>query len=204
MKIPRISGQILFSPLFWLLLGAFLLRALGIGYGLPLTVVADETPFTFAALKMLQLKTIIPVLHPEVFQPILPYPPYLSYVLLLPFAFILGVQYLLWQGSVELFQAHLISDLTPFFMTARFVNVILGTLSVFLVYRIAQTLFRSRIAALAAGYLLATSVLHIALSMVGRNWIPVSFIFVLIFFVLTREWSLQRRYTWAFTIAGIG
>src|SRR3990167_9646356 len=99
MKIPRISGQILFSPRFWLLLGAFLLRALGIGYGLPLTVVSDETPFTFAALKMLQLKTLIPALHPEVFQSILPYPPYLSYLLLVPFTAILGIQFLLWQGS---------------------------------------------------------------------------------------------------------
>jgi len=204
MKIPRISGQILFSPLFWLLLGAFLLRALGIGYGLPLTVVADETPFTFAALKMLQLKTLILALHPEVFQSILPYPPYLSYVLLLPFAVILGVQYLLWQGSAELFQAHLVSDLTLFFMTARFVNVILGTLSVFLVYRIAQTLFKSRVAALSAGFLLASSILHVALSMVGRNWIPVSFVFLMILYMLTTRWSLSRRYVSAFVTAGIG
>src|SRR3989344_2686822 len=194
MKIPRISGQILFSPLFWLLLGAFLLRALGIGYGLPLTVVADETPFTFAALKMLQLKTLIPALHPEAFQSILPYPPYLSYILLFPFTLILGIAYLLWQGSPELFQAYLISDLTPFFMTARFINVVLGTLSVFLVYRIAQTLFKSRVAALSAGFLLTTSILHEALSMVGRNWMAVSFVLLLILYILTHDsWSLKRR-----------
>jgi hypothetical protein len=183
---------------------AFLLRVVGIGYGLPLTVVADETPFTFAALKMLQLKTLIPALHPEAFQSILPYPPYFSYILLLPFALILGVQYLLWQGSAELFQAHLVSDLTPFFLTARLANVVLGTVSVFLVYRIALTLFKSRIAALSAGFLLATSILHIALSIVGRNWIPVSFILLLIFYVLTQKWSLQRRYLIAFAAAGIG
>ncbi|MBI4093821.1 glycosyltransferase family 39 protein [Candidatus Kaiserbacteria bacterium] len=204
MKIPRISGHILFSPLISLLLGVFLLRVAGISYGLPLTVVSDETPFTFAALKMLQLKTLIPALHPEAFQSILPYPPYLSYVLLFPFAVILGVQYLLWQGSAELFQAHLISDLTPFFMTARFVNAVLGTLSVFLVYRIAQTLFKSRVAALSAGFLLATSILHIALSMVGRNWIPVSFLFVAILYVLTNSWSLKHRYLLSSAIAGVG
>ncbi len=202
--IFRPSLSLLASPLVFLLFCAFFLRVVGIGYGLPLTVVADETPFTFAALKMLQLKTIIPALHPEVFQPILPYPPYLSYILLFPFAVILGVQYLLWQGSAELFQAHLISDLTPFFMTARFINTVLGTLSVFLVYRIAQTLFKSRVAALSAGFLLASSILHVALSMVGRNWIPVSFLFLVILYVLTTRWSLTRRYVSAFATAGIG
>src|SRR3989344_5580083 len=204
-RVQKIKGGVRHEwPLLALLTLAFVLRVVGVGYGLPLTVVSDETPFTFAALKMLQLKTLIPAFHPEVFQSILPYPPYLSYILLLPFTIILGVQYLLWQGSAELFQAHLISDLSVFFITARLFNVLLGTLSVFLVYRIAQTLFRSRIAALAAGSLLAASILHIALSMVGRNWIPVSFIFLLIFFMLTREWSLQRRYVWAFIVAGIG
>ncbi|MBI4093736.1 glycosyltransferase family 39 protein [Candidatus Kaiserbacteria bacterium] len=192
------------SPLGIVLLGAFLLRVAGVGYGLPLTVVSDETPFTFAALKMLQLKTLIPALHTEAFQSILPYPPYLSYLLLLPFAAILGIQYLLWQGSAELFQAHLVSDLSAFFITARLFNVALGALSVFLVYRIAQTLFRSRVAALAAAFLLGTSVLHIALSMVGRNWIPVSFVFVVILALLTSTWSLERRYLAAFITAGLG
>lgn len=195
---------IIASPLALMLFAALALRVLGIGYGLPLAVVSDETPFTFAALKMLQLKTVIPALYPEAFQSILPYPPYLSYVLLLPFALILGVQYLLWQGSAELFQAQLVSDLSVFFLTARFFNVVLGALSVFFVYRIAQTLFRTDIAARAAAFLLATSVLHVALSMVGRNWIPVSFIFVALFYVLTRSWSLRRRYLSAFALAGLG
>lgn len=214
MSILRARLSRIATPLGLILLFAFLLRVVGIGYGLPLTVVADETPFTFAALKMLQLKTLVPALHPEAFQAILPYPPYLSYMLLLPFTLILSVQYLLWsaplettslmgQGSAELFQAHLVSDLSAFFLTARLVNVVFGTLSVFLVYRIAQTLFRSRIAAITASFLLATSILHIALSMTGRNWIPVSFVFLLIFYVLTRQWTLQRRHLLTFAIAGI-
>ncbi len=186
------------------LLLAFIVRVVGVGYGLPLTVVADETHFTFAALKMLQLQTVVPALHPEAFQTILPYPPYLSYLLLFPFAAVLGLKYLFWEGSTTLFEAHLVSDLSPFFLTARLVSVILGTLSVFFVYRIAETLFRSRIAALASGLLLATSILHVALSMVGRNWLPVSFAFVLIFYVLTRDWSIKSRYLFAFIVAGLG
>src|SRR3989344_593976 len=78
-----------------ILVGAFLLRVAGIGYGLPLLVIGDEPPFTLAALKMLQLHTFIPALHPDAFQSILYYPPYPSYLLLAPFALIIGIKYLL-------------------------------------------------------------------------------------------------------------
>src|SRR3989344_8445721 len=163
---------------------AFFLRVVGIGYGLPLLVVGDEPPFILAALKMLQLHTLIPALHHGDFQSILYYPPYLSYLLLIPFALIIGVTYLLFHGSAALLQAHLVSDLSPFFLAARLISVALGTLSVYLAHRVAEALFKSRIAALATAFLLATSLLHIGLSMVGRNWIFASTIFLLVLFVL--------------------
>jgi len=184
---------------------AFFLRVVGIGYGLPLLVVGDEPPFILAALKMLQLHTLIPALHHGDFQSILYYPPYLSYLLLIPFALIIGVTYLLFHGSAALLQAHLVSDLSPFFLAARLISVALGTLSVYLAYRVAEALFKSRIAALATAFLLATSLLHIGLSMVGRNWIFASTVFLLVLFVLTRErMSFRRRYLFSFVIAGVG
>ncbi|MBI4068421.1 glycosyltransferase family 39 protein [Candidatus Kaiserbacteria bacterium] len=202
--ISRLSFSLLLSPPALLLFGAFLLRALGIGYGLPLTVVNDEYPFTFAALQMLDTRTFIPALYPEAFASILPYPPYLSYLLLIPFAGIIGIKMLLWNGAQDLFAASLLTDLSAFFITARLFHVILGTVSVYLLYRVAEALFRSKIAAVAAGFLLATSILHQALSMVGRNWLPVSFVFLLILFILTRDIRKDRRYLYAFITAGIG
>lgn len=189
--------------LFSILALAFLLRIVGIGYGLPLAVVNDDAPFTLGALLMIKLQTILPALHPE-FESVLYYPPYFSYLLLVPFTILLGIQYLLWHGDPALFQYHLIQDLSPFFMTARLVNVILGTLSVYFVYRIAHTFFRSKIAAAAAAFLLATSLLHIALSMTSRQWLPVAFFLVTTLFILTRGWSMKRRYLGAFITAGIG
>ncbi len=193
-------------PLLCAIVGfAFLLRLAGVRYGLPLQVVSDETPFTLAALQMIQSHTLIPALHPELFKTILPYPPYLSYILLIPFVAILGVKFLLFHGSVALFQAIVVSDLSAFFITARLLNIVLGTVSVFLVYRLAERLFSSRIAAAAASFLLATSLLHEALSMVGRNWMPVSFIFLVVLYVLpSPTWSMGRRYFWAFTLLGLG
>lgn len=183
---------------------AFFARIAGILYGLPLTVVNDEYPFTYAALQMLQLHTVIPALHADAFVNILPYPPYLSYLLLVPFAAIVGMKLLVLTGPDALFPAHLLSDLTPFFATARLLHVVLGVLSIYLIYRVAEHVFRSRIAAIASAFLLATSLLHAALSMVGRNWLPTSFIFLLVLYFLTREGTVTRRYIFAFMAAGIG
>jgi hypothetical protein len=191
--------------LWILVLFAFSVRIAGIGYGLPLTVVADEPPFTLAALQMIQLHTVIPAFHVDAFKSILYYPPYLSYLYLIPFTAVTAVLYLLWHGGSALFSAHLISDLSVFFLIARVVSVALGACSVFLIYRIAQSLFHSRIAAAIAGFLLATSLIHESLSMVGRHWIPISFIFLVVLYVLTRERLPEnRKIFYTFLIAGVG
>src|SRR3989344_2645647 len=58
--------NVIMSAKKWLLailVFVFLARIVGVSYGLPLWLVDDETPFTLAALKMLQLKTLIPALQ---------------------------------------------------------------------------------------------------------------------------------------------
>ncbi|MBI5456427.1 glycosyltransferase family 39 protein [Candidatus Kaiserbacteria bacterium] len=186
------------------LLLTLFLRIFGIGFGLPLTLVSDEPPFTVVALKMIETQTLIPALQPEAFSSILLYPLYLSYVLLIPFVLILGVKYLAWDGSRELFEATLLTDLSPFFIAARCLNILLGILMVYLVYRVAQSLFHSPVAAFVSAYLVATSILHQALSMVGRHWMPSSFVFVLVLYTLSRDLPKKRRYLYASLIAGIG
>lgn len=206
MNMSSVIAQMRKEWLLWTIVAlAFALRVVGVGYGLPLAVVYDEAPYTLGALLMIKLHTVLPSLHAADFQSVLYYPPYISYVLLAPFAAILGLQYLLWQGDPALFQYHVVQDLSPFFVAARLLNVFLGTLSVFLVYRITEVLFRSRVAAAAAAFLLATSTLHIGLSMVGRQWVPVAAVLLVVLYLLLKgEWSLRKRYLTAFFAAGIG
>jgi hypothetical protein len=192
------------TMLLGILILAFILRVLGIGYGLPLTTVADETPFTYGALQMIQSHTLIPALHPDLFASILPYPPYISYVLMPPFAAIIAIKYVLFHGTFTMFKATLLSNLSAFFIVARILNVLLGTLSVYFVYVITERLFHSRIASLSAAFLLATSLLHVALSMVGRDWVPISLIFLAQLMVLTHSWTLRKRYILTLIIAGVG
>src|SRR3989344_9607429 len=110
--------------LIYILAFAFLVRVAGISYGLPLWLIDDEPPFTLAALKMIQLKTLLPASHLEEFRTVLYYPPYLSYFYLLPFSILLGIKYLFFSGAHDQFIYYLTSDLSQFFLIARFLNVL--------------------------------------------------------------------------------
>lgn len=191
--------------LICILILAFFVRLSGIRYGLPLQVIDDEPPFTLAALMMLQMKTVIPAFHLADFSRVLYYPPYLSYLYLIPFGALGFGQYLLFQGGAREFSYYLMSHLDQFFLIARFINVLLGTLSVWLIYQITLSLFKNIKTALVSSFLLGTGLIHILFSFTGRHWLPISFMYVLGFYFLTREnWDLEKRYCYAVITAGIG
>src|SRR3989344_8430702 len=84
-----------------IILGAALLvRLAGITYGLPLWLVGDEPSLVFGALKMIELKTVLPVLHDDAFRGLFYYTPLLAYVYLLPFLGIIGLKGLFFLGSL--------------------------------------------------------------------------------------------------------
>lgn len=187
-----------------ILIFTFLIRVVGINYGLPLWLIDDEPPFTLAALKMLQLKTLLPAAHLEEFKTILYYPPYLSYLYFVPFSILLGIKYLFFSGSREQFVYYLTSDLSPFFLIARFLNVLMGVLSVYSVYQIGKKLFKQEVVGLATAFFLATSLFHILMSSNGRHWLPVSFFTVLVLWILSLDWEFRKKYFTAILIAGFG
>ena len=197
----------MFGPkwlLIYILAFAFLIRVMGIGYGLPLWLIDDEPPFALAALKMIQLKTLLPALHLEEFKTVLYYPPYLSYLYLLPFSILLGIKYLFFSGGQEQFIYYLTSDLSQFFLIARFLNVVLGVLSAGLLYRVAKNIFKSELAGLAAAFFISTSLFHILMSANARHWLPISFFTVLVLWLLNLDWDFRKRYLLAILAVGIG
>ncbi len=192
-------------PLFFILIFVFLVGAAGVHYGLPLWLIADEPPFVLAALKMIQLKTLLPVFHQEDFQPFLYYPPYLSYFYLPFFVLILGVQFLFFNGTAQEFVNFIASDTTVFFIAARLLMVLLGVFSAFLIYQIAERIFRNRLAGVFSAFFLGTSLSYLALSATTRHWMPVAFIFVLTLFFLTYpDWSFRKRYLFSVLTLGVG
>src|SRR3990167_10363720 len=194
------------SPQKWLifiLALAFLIRIAGVSYGLPLWLIGDEPPFVAAALKMLELKTVLPVLHQNEFQPTLYFPPYLSYIYLIPFSLLLSLKYLFFSGSLLEFKNYIVSDLSHFFIIARIINVALGTLTVWLVYKISKNIFKKEWPALLSAAFLALSILHIYLSFAARDWVPATFLFALATFFLTKpDTPLKKRVVLVAVISG--
>ena len=183
---------------------AFFLRIAGINYGLPLWLIFDEPPFITAALKMIELKTILPALHQNEFKPILYFPPYLAYLYIIPYIFLLGVKYLFFGAGIKEFQNYIVSDLSQFFLLARLISVILGTLTVGLVYKISKNIFKKEWAALLASSFLAFSILHINLSFVARDWIAATFLFTLgVWFITHPDMPFKKRCLWGGLVAGI-
>ncbi|HEY9582919.1 MAG TPA: glycosyltransferase family 39 protein [Candidatus Paceibacterota bacterium] len=184
---------------------AFLVRIVGIDYGLPLMLIHDEPPAVFGALKMIELKTLLPVLHESEFKSVLYYPPYLSYVYVPFFSLAVGFKYLTVSHDMSLLKNLLIADPSIFFLIARLISALLGALTVYLVYLIGRRLFESEKVGILSALFLAFSYVHNMYSHWGRHWIAVTFIFTLVIYFLTkREWSDKTRYLLAVLALGLG
>src|SRR3954469_11553212 len=72
---------------------ALIVRLPTIGYGLPYHLYGDEETTIYGALQMLQLHTLLPVLHPAQFDAIFYEPPVTSYIFAAAFVPTLAVEY---------------------------------------------------------------------------------------------------------------
>ena len=196
------------EPKTWLLIIlalAFLTRVVGLNYSLPLLVVGDEPASVFGTLKMMELKTLLPVLHLDEFKPLLYYPPYLSYLYLPFFAVLLGLKFLFLNVSLEEFKNLIVADPASLFLAARFLSVIFGVGTVYLVYKIGKNIFKAETPALLAAGFLALSILHVNFSHWARHWGFATFFFTLVFYILSRDDFLPpKKYLWAALAAGLG
>lgn len=192
-------------PILAILCVAFALRVAGIRYGLPMWLVADEPSSIFGALKMIELKTLVPTLHQDVFAGTFYYGVTLPYAYLAPFLAAMGLKFLSFGGTFVEFKNLLVSDPSIFFLIARTISALIGTATVYVIYRAAQELFEDERAALASASFLAFSLLHVDFSHWARHWIPVTFCFSLVILALAhRAWPIGKRYVFAALVAGAG
>lgn len=197
--------KVIKHPLSYILLFAFLIRIVMIKYGLPFWLYNDEPPFILTTLKMFQLKTLLPVLHEADFKPFMYYPPYISYLFIPFFLISIGISYLGFDGSLGELQSVLASDPSIFFLTARFVVILISLLTIYLIYKITQSLTKSTSASLYSAVLSSTSIMFVSLSITGKHWVPILFFYTLCLYLLTRtNWSIKKRYILSAITIGIG
>jgi dolichyl-phosphate-mannose--protein O-mannosyl transferase len=183
----------------------FGLRMIGVNYGLPLWLVGDEPPFIIATLQMLKLQTLFPVLHPEIFNPILYFPPYLSYLYLIPFALVLGLQYLFHIRDIAILVSYITADPSSLFILARIISALAGTATILFVYKAGKHFFQNTYASLIGAIVVTMSASHALLSHWGRDWTLSIFLFALALALITdRTRPAPRRACIIALISGVG
>lgn len=190
--------------LLTILISAFGLRIWGINYGLPYFYNGDEPSVVYGTFKMVELKTLLPVLHPQEFDPMY-YPPLMAYLYLIILAPILGIQYLVGNfQNFSQFKDYLILNPTVVWLAVRTISVIFGTATVFLVYLIGKKLFSKKIGLWSALFL-STSFLHLQLSHFAKHWVPAAFGVALIAWlsVLIYFEPKKKYYYWLGLAAGL-
>lgn len=188
-----------FARKHWLLLAilliSLLIRLPGVPYGLPDHLIADEEVNVYSALQMIQLKTLLPVFHPDDFK-ILYSPPLLAYVYVIFFVPTLGFMYLFsGMPPTSVFADMLILDPSLLWIVGRLVNVCISLGGVYLIYRIALYLFSNRTVALTSSLLLATSFIDATLAATTRHWALGTLLSLLsLFFILHYVQTQRQRY----------
>ena len=152
------------------------LRLPGLTYGLPFPLVSDEEILIGGALRMAQTRSFIPTFDP-VLAEFLYYPVGIPYALLALFiptvALIIAAA-----GFPPISEVpHLLVDNIGFlFLQARFLSLILGAATIWVVYCIGTRVFASSAAGVVAAMFLATSWYHVLLSQVARHWSATTFL----------------------------
>lgn len=171
----------------WLILAlAFLLRVIGVHFGLPDLYHQDEPMMVNHALGMAAAKS----LHPGYFV----IPGFVMYFLLSLYGLIYGAGFLLgFFPSAEAYALYFLRDPSLFYLVGRlFIGVLFGTATVYAVWKMAKTFF-SESAARPAAFFLAVSFIHVRNSHYLYADIPMAF-FVTVFFY--RIFCFFRSYAW--------
>ncbi|MEK7612050.1 MAG: glycosyltransferase family 39 protein [Patescibacteria group bacterium] len=201
--IKKYIHDLVRAPIFWIIVLALIMRLPGILYGLPLWLFGDEPSLILAALKMIQLRTLVPAFHVSEFWPLLYYPPYLAYIYLPFFSLVAVLKFISFGTNLDIFQNLIASNVSSFFIVARFLNVIFAAVSIFLIYRTAESLLKNRIGALAAAFLVSTSMLHVMLSFTARHWLAVfTLLSTVLYFLSHEKLKFKQRYFFATVAAG--
>ncbi len=154
----------------WIILPSisFILSIIGIWHALPMHVVGDEEALIGGALKMIELKTLIPSLHPADFASLY-YPPLISYLILIVITPIVLVKWVLLGFSVSGLQDYFALNQNGIWIAARLLSALFAAGTVAVVYHIAKRMFSEKIAWLSSVFLI-TSFFHVVVSHWVRHW----------------------------------
>lgn len=147
-----------------------ILRLVGTSYGLPFPLVSDEEILIGGAFKMLELRTLLPILEGDKMN-ILYYPPALSYIYILCITPVIIWSFLSNAFvSIERIELLVLENIEITWFFARLTSVLFSTATIYITYRITRSLTRSYVAGVASAALLSIDFMHTMLGHVARHW----------------------------------
>lgn len=192
--------------LFCVLVFATAVRVVGLDYGLPFPLRSDEESILGGALRMLELRSVIPAFHPAEMT-ILNYPPYLPYAYLAVVTpYLLGLYAMLGFPALQDFAITVFDHMGAIFLLARGTSVLFSVATVWLVYRIGTVVFRSQWVGIAGAGLLSCEFFSVFTAHFARHWNATTLTVWLAVFLacLIVESPTRRRYLLLGCVSGVG
>ncbi|MDP2909972.1 MAG: glycosyltransferase family 39 protein, partial [bacterium] len=175
-----------------ILLFSFAIGITGIFYSRSLPyAVQDEAPNMITTLKMMADGSFRPAYPSSYYFPLTAY-------IYLPFFAVLFI-FLRLSGFVTSLAALKvigIIDYAEFLPLVRFISVLFGVASVFLIYKITEKLFNNKFTGLISSFLLSTSLLFVQLSHFGRVWILQIFFILFALYLIIAKLYLKDKPLW--------
>jgi len=188
------------SPIFYIVLAAFLIRICSVFFGLPHALVfGDEMTHTIAAFKLIDAKSLILTFAHDYYLP-----PLYAY-LLMPVYGIIGLFGLVigFFSNIADFKEFVILYREWFLAPSRVLAAMFGAGTVYLVYLFAKKLFDKKVALLSA-FLLAFNFLHVHESQIGHIWSPIVFFAVLSAYSFYSLYLSGERKWYLLSMLGLG
>ena len=160
----------------------FIVNLPGINYGLPMHLISDEESLIGGAMKMIELKTLIPAQYPAQFD-FLYYPPLIPYILLISFLPVIILKFFVFKFSLFTLQSYFALDQSLIWLSARFMTLVFSTLILAVTYNLGKQIFSKRIAFFGV-LLLALSFFQNNLAHWSKHWVYATF-FAYLAFLMT-------------------
>jgi len=178
-----------------LVLAGFVMSLIGIRYGLPLHLLGDEESLIGGALTMLQLRTALPVLHPQAFA-LLYYPPVMPYIIIVFSAPLIALKWLAVGFSLAELQDYFALHQEGIWFAARAASAASAAGVLIITYLLAKQLYSRRVAYAALAFL-SVSFMQVNLAHWMKHWSFSVLCAYLVFFFTVRYVHDGRGKRWA-------
>lgn len=188
------TEKVISFTLLSIIVVGILIRFLGLRYGLPMPLASDEEVTIGGTLRMLEQRTLIPALNPEI-QKILYYPLGLIYLYMAMFVPYLSSLYVL-SGLPPLadFAPIVFDHLDNLWTLARLTSALMSVATLWVIYKLGRSLFDSRFVGLGGAALLAADFTHVFFAHFARHWEATTLcIWLAVYFGWTYWLNPQRK-----------